>query len=654
MKTKYLFFSLFLIFFVLSFLTFPILMNIQTNHLQPLPNYPITTEHEEKKIALKIEDITSFHQIDSYNVISDDFSNDENLKNKSTTGTISFIFLNLDPNDERFEEKSKQLSSLLQRDNHWHLTLYLSPIFSSCIIYVNGIKAYSIGKMSAENDSNSSTHQSTTQPIFLDLSFNASKEALLNDDSLLKKEVTIQYESRQSNLSGIQGLILIGEDEAIREIIQRDIFFIYAVVLISILVLSLFIFVSILKKTLHYLPQIIGIIGIFLLSTSLYNLYDVTTNPFFLVAIFKSSFAILCFSGCMDLFQEKKNKKLKIIFMTTYGILFVINFLAGYFSDIPLIFIGEIVQFLVSLGIFAIAATRILCQSNHKNYWQIIFLPALMFSQLIRLNTLIYLSPFFYLAFFILIIITVLGMKEFILLERTNRYLMNNIQSEVKIQTKNLQTLIEEKDTLLRYVSHDMKKPIQGINHDLKLLKINLDDEQQMKAYHSITMRSSQIEKTLNELTKYEKNNFVIEKSKTLSIKKIIYTIYDNMKPDCDANGIELTISPVDFNIYGKENNLISILNNIVLNAIEHAECSKIEIKSFKNKEKGFIEIIDNGKGIDGHIDVFLPYYSISKTDENRGIGLYISKKFIQSMGGDITYKNENHHLIFTISLPLA
>ena len=116
----------------------------------------------------------------------------------------------------------------------------------------------------------------------------------------------------QSNLSGIQGLILIGEDEAIREIIQRDIFFIYAVVLISILVLSLFIFVSILKKTLHYLPQIIGIIGIFLLSTSLYNLYDVTTNPFFLVAIFKSSFAILCFSGCMDLFKEKKNKKLKI------------------------------------------------------------------------------------------------------------------------------------------------------------------------------------------------------------------------------------------------------------------------------------------------------------------------------------------------------
>lgn len=62
MKTKYLFFSLFLIFFVLSFLTFPILMNIQTNHLQPLPNYPIATEHEEKKIALKIEDITSFYQ----------------------------------------------------------------------------------------------------------------------------------------------------------------------------------------------------------------------------------------------------------------------------------------------------------------------------------------------------------------------------------------------------------------------------------------------------------------------------------------------------------------------------------------------------------------------------------------------------------------
>ena len=55
MKTKYLFFSLFLIFFVLSFLTFPILMNIQTNHLQPLPNYPITTEVRTFGILLYVK-----------------------------------------------------------------------------------------------------------------------------------------------------------------------------------------------------------------------------------------------------------------------------------------------------------------------------------------------------------------------------------------------------------------------------------------------------------------------------------------------------------------------------------------------------------------------------------------------------------------------
>lgn len=49
--------------------------------------------------------------------------------------------------------------------------------------------------------------------------------------------------------------------------------------------------------------------------------------------------------------------------------------------------------------------------------------------------------------------------RVFLRLEKRNRYLTENLQSEVAIQTRELKAVIEERDDLLRYVSHDMKSP---------------------------------------------------------------------------------------------------------------------------------------------------------------------------------------------------
>ncbi len=643
MKKNHFFFSLLLVFFILSLLAIPIFIKIQHLSLQTLPTYSITNAENDLISAVKIEDIEKYHQIDSYNLFLDSDKIKDNKQNTKDAGTIAIVLLNLDPLDEQFEQKANSLKPFLQKDNQWHFTLYLPPIFVSSRVYLNDVL---IASNTLKNQ--------VAQPLFIDLPFSTFKEELLHQPSLQRNVITIHFESQNVDFTKENGTLLVGLDEMIREVIKRDIFFIYAVVLISIFILALFIFVSILKRTHHYLPQIVGIIGIFLLSTSLYELYNGTNIPFFWIAFFKSSFLIVCLSGCMDLFKEKKNKGKKSLFMGCYAFLFIISFIVEYFYLQTLILIVEIIQLIIAFGIFIIALIRIYLHHNHKQYLQIILMPSLVLSLCIQKSTLIYLSAFFYFALLILLIIAFLGMKEFILLEQTNRYLMNNMQEEVKIQTKNLQTLIEEKDTILRYVSHDMKKPIQGIHNDLKLLKINPNDEKQFKAFEGIALKSSQIAKSLEDLAKYEKNNFVLEESHSLSCKKIIQTVYEVMKPDCDANGIEFSIHPLNFNIYGKENNLISILTNLVLNAIEHANCTKIMIQSFKIKEKGYIEIIDNGKGIKNQVDIFQPYYSENQTDENRGLGLYISKKFIQSMDGDITYRNENNHLIFTITLPLA
>ena len=73
-------------------------------------------------------------------------------------------------------------------------------------------------------------------------------------------------------------------------------------------------------------------------------------------------------------------------------------------------------------------------------------------------------------------------------------------------------------------------------------------------------------------------------------------------------------------------------------------------------KKKGIciLSIADDGKGIDESKDVFMPYYSETMSENNTGIGLYISRNFMRSMNGELAYRQEDGKLEFLITLPLA
>ncbi len=64
--------------------------------------------------------------------------------------------------------------------------------------------------------------------------------------------------------------------------------------------------------------------------------------------------------------------------------------------------------------------------------------------------------------------------------------------------------------------------------------------------------------------------------------------------------------------------------------------------------------VIDDGKGIDEALDIFQPYFTEEKDGDNLGLGLYICKQLLSSMGGNLTYNRKNEKTIFTITLALA
>ena len=178
-------------------------------------------------------------------------------------------------------------------------------------------------------------------------------------------------------------------------------------------------------------------------------------------------------------------------------------------------------------------------------------------------------------------------------------------------------------------------------------------NEEQLKTIDIIEAKVTDLHENLSTVSDYAKRKYVAETPVTVAVDEILNSVYAELSPDAEANGIVMEISAKHSVAFAKPDALKSVLQNLVLNAIEHADCSKIWLGAYRKFDKCVITVSDNGKGF-GDKDVFRPYYSGNEGEENIGLGLYICKSHIEVMNGTLSYEYTDHKLIFTITLPIA
>ncbi len=92
---------------------------------------------------------------------------------------------------------------------------------------------------------------------------------------------------------------------------------------------------------------------------------------------------------------------------------------------------------------------------------------------------------------------------------------------------------------------------------------------------------------------------------------------------------------------------LESILLNLISNAVKYRHPDRepaIYLKTYKKENKVFLEIADNGQGIDleKNGDKLFGLYNVFSTQpDSRGIGLYITRNQVESLGGNISVTSE-------------
>lgn len=231
------------------------------------------------------------------------------------------------------------------------------------------------------------------------------------------------------------------------------------------------------------------------------------------------------------------------------------------------------------------------------------------------------------------------------------------------------------KSEFLSTISHELRTPLHAITGYENILSTsNLTDEQAMYCKH-INVGAQNLLEIINEIldfSAFESGQLKIE-SNTFSITKIINDICAMFIKSAENKGLELSYhidEDVPSSIYSDATRLRQIIVNLVSNAIKFTEQGKITV-SVKLEKKSNLKIqpifqelliivTDTGIGIPKSQSelIFSPFYqvdgSVTRSYGGTGLGLAMSTKIIELMGGKISLQSHSGQgSTFTISMPL-
>ncbi len=661
----------------LTLLLLIVSLTVWCPNIQPAKETKILNEQGDSLTAISISDLKKLNRIEYANYTPNEFVYPQSFLGEkiqlsqtslAPKGTLTFVFLNLDPEDPDFSQKSAELKPYLEGDKRWHFTLYLPAFFSSANIYVRSVLSKRIGQIEnydfinfSEYEGKTEYHKSTTQPQYLDLGFYSLKRALDPSLEIRGLVVTIHYEANTNQFVGFKDYPVIGKDENILSMTNVDTIFLISISILSMLVAAILAFTCFTKKHLSILPYIIINLGISGYALGILLLNNFTTTPYLILAILPICSSIIILGVLLSNRVSFRKFPLWISFLLltlVFSIIMTILYILPYRQSYGLEIIFKILTILIIISILFSSLHGYLKDKNPNR----LLIPGITIIYLIFMVFINFSSPKIHsiplwLLVLILGITTISAFLFFIQLEQRNRYLTNNLQIEVSKQTQSLKGILEERDKLLRYLSHDMKKPVASIKRFVSDLSYQEKNNDRSKKYQIVLDKLAHVEEDLTDLQKYAKHTYNKEASSALNITEIISICYENLNPDCEANNIRLHCN-LKQNIYAfaKKETLLSVLNNLIMNAIEHSSCSNIYIKTTKNISKGLckIQIEDDGIGINNSIEAIEPYHSLDHQKENLGLGLYICKDHLATMDGTLEYFRENNKTIFTILLHLA
>ena len=246
-------------------------------------------------------------------------------------------------------------------------------------------------------------------------------------------------------------------------------------------------------------------------------------------------------------------------------------------------------------------------------------------------------------------------------------FLLARDRMRTKKQKEELQTALASaeqasraKTEFLNNMSHDIRTPMNAIVGFAGLASTHIDDREQVKDYlGKINVSSQHLLSLINDvldMSRIESGKMTLEEA-DVDLPKLIYDLQTIIQPNIDDKQLELSVDMKDIRhkeIVTDKLRLNQVLLNILSNAIKFTpEGGKINVRvteteSSKEGTADFeFRVRDTGIGMSREFqETLFDAFTRERTStvsgiEGTGLGMAITKKIVDMMGGSIAVESE-------------
>lgn len=228
-----------------------------------------------------------------------------------------------------------------------------------------------------------------------------------------------------------------------------------------------------------------------------------------------------------------------------------------------------------------------------------------------------------------------------------------------------LENASREKTTFISTISHELRTPLNGIvGLSRILLDTELNEEQlkYLKTIHVSAIALGNIFNDIIEMDKLERRKVQLD-NQAIDFTGFLTDLENLSGLLVQPKGLSFTLTPdpaLPHKVMADGTRLRQILWNLIGNAVKFTQRGGVSVRVWREQQdKLLFEVRDTGIGIppEEQDKIFAMYYQVKdmhggKPATGTGIGLAVSKRLAQTMGGDIVVSSvAGEGACFTLSI---
>lgn len=208
------------------------------------------------------------------------------------------------------------------------------------------------------------------------------------------------------------------------------------------------------------------------------------------------------------------------------------------------------------------------------------------------------------------------------------------------------------KTTFLSNMSHELNTPMSGIIGFSELLLSEMDNKNHREMAKIIYKSGKRLNETLNsilDLSKIESQKFNLNLS-SIDLVTLIQESKYAFSENIAKKGLKFNISLDQEKLFIKsdQNIVHKILYSVLDNSVKYTNEGEINISLSETSDSAIIKVTDTGIGIpqENLNQIFEPFRQgsegLNRKFEGMGIGLTITKKYVEILGGKLNIQSEH------------